>query len=191
MSPRLVTSATNGLICFHFNLPKPMATPFWTSLSTITSLALSKLVLELGRPPSEFNQPHLKLWGNWDEIGKPLNSFFDRRPDLKLVTKTGRLHNRDEFQAQARERFHLMVGRDRIRFEASLAVDDSTGASVSCWEFQALQIFAVIWARLATCTKYGEHGMRGRRPECDVGQASVLGCEIRRDPAYIRARTLA
>ena len=136
MSPRLIASAANELNDFHSNLSKPTVTPFRTSLSTITSLVLSKLVLELCRLPSGFTQPPLNLWRNWDEIDKPLNSFLDRRPDFKLAMKTGRLHNRDEFQAQARERFRLVVGRDRIRFEASLAVDDSTEASVSSGNFK-------------------------------------------------------
>ena len=94
-----------------------------TSLSTITSLAFSEFVLELSAVPSGFAQPSLKLWGNWDEIDMLFEGFLCSSPDFKLVIRTDRLYDRDNFQAQAKERFRLMAGRDRIRFETSLAVD--------------------------------------------------------------------
>jgi hypothetical protein len=82
-------------------------------------------VLELGRSPSGFTQPSRSLWGCWDEIDELFEGFLNSRPDFKLVIRTGRLYNRDEFQAQAKERFPLMARRGRILFETSLAVDKS------------------------------------------------------------------
>jgi len=52
-----------------------------------------------------------------------LEGFFDRYPDFKFVIRTGMLYNRDEFQAQVKEKFPLMTRRGRVRFEMSLAVD--------------------------------------------------------------------
>ena len=94
------------------------------SLSTVTSPTLSEVVLELGRAPSEFSQPHPHLWGNWDEIDKLFEGFLDWRPGFKLVIRTGTgLCKRDEFEAQARERFPIMAMRSRIQFEALPSVD--------------------------------------------------------------------
>ena len=101
-------------------------TSLWTSISTITSPTFSEFVLELvGRAPAGFPRPPLdgNPWGNWDEIDTVLNGFLEWCPDLKLVIRTGRLRNRDEYQAQARERFPLMTGRGRIHFETSLVID--------------------------------------------------------------------
>ena len=95
----------------------------WISLPTITSLALSEFVLELGGPPSEFTRPSLDLWGDWGGIDKSFKGFLDRCPDFKLVIRTGTLSDRDGFQAQAKERFRLMAELDRIRFETSVAID--------------------------------------------------------------------
>ena len=81
-------------------------------------------MLELGRAPTEFTQSSLKLWGSWGGIDKLFDDFLDRGLDLKLVIRTGRLYSREKFEAQAKERFPLMAGRDRIRFETSLAVDE-------------------------------------------------------------------
>ena len=106
-----------------FNLPELTTVSGWTSLSTIPSLALSEFVLELGGPPSEFTQPSLDLWGNWDEIDKSFVGFLDRCPDFKLVIRTGTLSDRDGFQAQAKERFPLMTDRNCIQFETSVAID--------------------------------------------------------------------
>jgi len=96
---------------------------FYISLSTITSLALSEFVIELGVPPFKFTQPSLVHWGNWDEVDKLFEGFLSRCPDFKLVIRTGRLYDRDEFQAQTRERFSLMARRGCIQFETSLTVD--------------------------------------------------------------------
>ena len=98
-----------------------------TSLSTITSLALSEFALELAGPPFEFTEPSINLWGNWDEIDKLFNSFLDRCPDFKLVIRRSRISDRDEFQAQAKERFPLMAERNCIQFEMSSAVDEYWG----------------------------------------------------------------
>ena len=94
-----------------------------TSLSTITSLDLSEVVLELGKALSEFTQPFPNLWGNWYEIEKLFEGFLDLYPDFKLLFRTGRLSNRDKFLAQAKERFPLMAMRDSIQLETSLDVD--------------------------------------------------------------------
>ena len=109
-------------------------TSLWTSLSTISSPTLSEFVLELvGRAPAKFVRPprNGNPWGNWDEIDTLLNGFLEWCPDLKLVIRTGWLQNRDEYQAQARERFPSMAGRDRIRFETSLAIDEY---QLSTWD---------------------------------------------------------
>ena len=95
------------------------------SLSTITSLTFSEFVLDLGSPLSESIQSHLDVnrWGNWDEVDRLLNGFLVRSPDFRLVIRAGGQYNRDEFRTQAKERFPLIAGRDRIRFERSLAID--------------------------------------------------------------------
>ena len=80
-------------------------------------------MLELGNLPSEFTQPSLCLWGNWDDVDGLFEDFLGWHPDFGLVIRTGRLYNRDEFQAQAKERFPLMARRDCIGFENYLAVD--------------------------------------------------------------------
>ena len=98
--------------------------PLWTSLSTTTSPALTEFVLELGGLRSEFTQPSLRLWGNWDAIDGLFDGFLDSYPEFTVVVRTGRLYNREEFQAQAKERFPLMTKRDRVRFETSPAVDE-------------------------------------------------------------------
>ena len=95
----------------------------WASLCTINSLAFSEFVLELGGPPSELAQPSLRLWGNWDRVDKRFRSFLSRCPDFALVIRTGKLYNRDEFQAQAKERFPIMAERGRVYFETALDVD--------------------------------------------------------------------
>jgi len=105
------------------NLPALAAELFCLSLSTITSLALSEFVIELGSLPSEFTQPSRYLWGNWDDVDKLFEGFLGWCPDFKLVIRTGRIYSRDELQTQAKERFPLMAGRDCIQFETSLAVD--------------------------------------------------------------------
>ena len=104
-------------------LPMQVIASLRASLPIITSLALSEFALELRRTPTEFTQPALKLWGSWGGIDKLFNNFLDRGLDFKLVTRTGKLYSRDELAAQAKERFPL-TGRDRIRFETSLAVDE-------------------------------------------------------------------
>jgi len=96
---------------------------FYISLSTITSLAFSELVIELGVPPTGLTQPSLTLWGNWEGVDELFEGFLSCRPDFKLVIRPGRLYNRDEFQAQAKERFPLMARRGCIQFETSLPVD--------------------------------------------------------------------
>ena len=63
------------------------------------------------------------LWGNWDDIDKTFESFLGLRPDFQVVIRTGRLYNRDHFQAQVKERFPLMAGKGRVQFETCLTVD--------------------------------------------------------------------
>ena len=95
------------------------------SLSTITSPAFSELVLDLGSPPSEPIQlpfdTHRR--GNWEGVDRLLNGFLDQCPDFKLVIRADAQCNRGEFRARAKERFPLMAGRDRIRFETSPGVE--------------------------------------------------------------------
>ena len=101
-------------------------TSLWMSLSTIPSPTLSEFVLELvGRAPAGFTRPpnSVNPWGNWDEIDTLLSGFLEWCPDLELVIRTGKLRDCDEYQVQAMERFPLMAGRDRIRFETSVAID--------------------------------------------------------------------
>lgn len=50
-------------------------------------------------------------------------TFLGLRPEFRVVIRTGRVYNRDLFEAQAKERFPLMAKRDRVRFEVSLTVD--------------------------------------------------------------------
>lgn len=97
--------------------------PLRTTLSTIVAFTFSEFVLELGGLRSEFTHPSLDLWGNWDGIDALFEAFLDRCPDFRLVIRTGRLYNRGEFQAQAKERFPFMARRDRVQFETSAAVD--------------------------------------------------------------------
>ena len=79
-------------------------------------------MFELDCPPLEFTQSSPNLWGNWDEIDELFRASLDRRAGFKLVIRTGVLSEDDEFQAQTKERFPLMVERDRIRFEISPTV---------------------------------------------------------------------
>ena len=106
-----------------FNLPVLNLKPSRANLLSDASLSRSEFVLELSGLPSEFTQPSRTLWGNWDEIDKMFEKFLGSRPEFKVVIRTGRLYNRDKFQAQARERFPLIAGRDRLRFETCLVVD--------------------------------------------------------------------
>ena len=97
--------------------------PSCANLLSDTSLSLSEFVLELSGLPSELTQPSRMLWGNWDDIDKMFEKFLRSRPEFKVVIRTGRLYNRDKFQAQAKERFPLMARRGRLQFETCLVVD--------------------------------------------------------------------
>ena len=82
-------------------------------------------MLEPDALPSRFTSTSRNLWGNW-WIGtdKLFEDLLKQSPDFKFIIRTGWIYNdRDEFQAQARERFPLMAGRNRIQFETSLAID--------------------------------------------------------------------
>lgn len=85
-----------------------------------TSLTLSEFVLELSGLPSEFTR---KVWGCWDKVDKTFESFLRFRPEFQVVIRTGRVYDRDQFEAQAKERFPLMTKRGRIQFEISPTVD--------------------------------------------------------------------
>ena len=99
-----------------------MIKSFRGSLSTITSLALSWFVLELGRPLLRSTHPSLKLCEDWEKIDKLSRRFLYRCPDFRFIIRTGELYNRDEFQAQAKERLPLIVG-GAVHSETPLAVD--------------------------------------------------------------------
>ena len=104
------------------NLFGSAAASLWTRFLATAPLTLCEFVLELDSPPSEFAQPSPSIWGNWDEIDKLFRASLDQRPDFKLVIRTGVLSDDDEFQARTKDRFPLMVERNRVRFEKSLAV---------------------------------------------------------------------
>ena len=102
-------------------LPELAASSLWTSLSTITSLAFCKFVLELGGAPFGFFLPPRDIWGNWNKIDKLFSCFLDRHPGFELVIKV-RLPPRSVcFKGQVREIFPSMAGREGIRFETFLA----------------------------------------------------------------------
>ena len=102
------------------NLPGLTLRSSCTNILGGASLSLSEFVLELSGLPSELTQQSLVLWGDWKDIDKRFESSLRFRPHFKVVIRTGRLYNRDEFQAQVRERFPLMSRRDRVQFETCL-----------------------------------------------------------------------
>ena len=104
-------------------LPPLAIESFWKRLSIITFPALYTFVLELVSPPPRFDQRPLDLWGDWDGIDRLFRSFLLWRPDFRLFIRTGTLSDREGFEAQVKERFPLMTGRELIRFETSPALD--------------------------------------------------------------------
>ena len=114
-------------LCLTLQLAKTSSSiPLGKNFDNHTS-RFSEFVLDLDSPPYEFSQSSLDLWGNWDKVDELFESSLDRRPGFRLVIRAGTLPDRDEFQAQAKERFPLMAGRDRIQFETSLAVERCQG----------------------------------------------------------------
>ena len=98
---------------------------FRESLSTITSLAFSEFVLDVGSSLFESARVPLDAYRqqSWDQVDRLLNGFLDRCLDFKMVIRADAQRNQDEFRTQAKERFPLMAGRDRIRFETSPGVE--------------------------------------------------------------------
>ena len=97
-------------------------TYLWISFPTITSPALSEVVLELGgTATSRLTRTPLSHWG-WGRMDELFEGFLDRCPDFKLVIRIARPLDCDENQVRVR-RFPLMRGRDRIKFETSLVAD--------------------------------------------------------------------
>lgn len=94
------------------------------ALSTITSPVFCEFVLELGKLPSQFSRPSFEHWGHWqDGIDKLFEKRFAERGDFRLIIRTGKLYDREMFQAHARESFPLLARRDCIRFETSHSID--------------------------------------------------------------------
>lgn len=93
------------------------------ALSTITSLVFCEFVLELGKLPSLFSRPSSEHWGDWEEIDRLLEERFAKRKNFRLIIKTGKLYDRETFQAHARESFPLLARRGCIRFETSHSID--------------------------------------------------------------------
>ena len=99
---------------------------FRESLSTITSLAFSEFILDVGSSLFESARVPLDAYRqqSWDQVDRLLDGFLDRCPDFKMVIRADAQRNQDEFRTQAKERFPLIAGRDCIRFETSLAIDE-------------------------------------------------------------------
>ena len=94
------------------------------AFSTITSPVFSEFVLELGKLPSQFDWPSREYWGHWDHIDRLLRERFAERGGFNLIVRTGKLYDRETFQAHAQERFPMLAERGCVRFETSHSIDD-------------------------------------------------------------------
>jgi hypothetical protein len=94
-----------------------------SALSTITSLVFCEFILELGKLPSQFSLPSSEHWGNWSEVDRLFENQFAGRGDFRVTIRTGKLYDRETFQAHAKENFPLLARRGCIRFETSHSID--------------------------------------------------------------------
>lgn len=92
------------------------------ALSTIRSPDFCELVLELGKLPSQFNS-RLEHWGDWGNVDRFFEERWGEREDFRLIIRTGKLYDRETFEAHAKESFPLSTKRGCIRFETLYSID--------------------------------------------------------------------
>jgi len=93
------------------------------ALSTISSPDFREFVLEFGKIPSHFTQPSSEHWGHWATIDRFFQERWAERGDFKLIIRTGKLYDRETFEAYAKETFPLSARRGCIQFETSHSID--------------------------------------------------------------------
>lgn len=97
--------------------------PLLRAVSTIASPVFRELVLELGGLPSHTNRSPSNYWGQWAETDRFLEERYAGCGDFKLVLRTGKLRDRETFQAHTEETFPLLAKRGCIHFETSEFVE--------------------------------------------------------------------
>ena len=93
------------------------------ALSTIKSPDFCEFVLELGKVPSQFIETPSEYWGYWGNIDRFFEEQWTRREDFRLIIRTGKLYDRETFEAHAEETFPLSASRGFLRFETSYSIE--------------------------------------------------------------------
>ena len=91
-------------------------------LSTITSLVFREFVLELG--PSRFHTPSWEHWGCWTQIDGLLERQFARYGSFRLVVRTEKLRDMENFEYHTKEAFPSLARRGRVHFETSDSIEN-------------------------------------------------------------------
>ena len=113
-------------LTFRLAFPHMSSLPFKLTigaLSTIRSPNFCEFVLELGKLPSEFSRSPAEHWGYWGNIDRFFDERWAERGDFKLIIRTGKLYDRETFEAHAKETFPLSTRRGILRFETSYSID--------------------------------------------------------------------
>jgi hypothetical protein len=126
--PDLVFTETTVLRRFAFSLPFKDLRRFRCDvivapLSTITSPFFCEFALRLNDLPDNFAWPSSAHWGHWEQLNELLEERFATRDDFKFIIRTGKLHEWEAFQLQARETFPLWAERGFLHFEMSQTID--------------------------------------------------------------------
>lgn len=113
-------------LTFRLAFPHMSVIPFKLALgalSTIRSPNFCEFVLELGKVPSQFIQSSSEHWGYWGNIDRFFEERWTEREDFRLIIRTGKLYDRETFEAHAKETFPLSARRGFIRFETSYSIE--------------------------------------------------------------------
>ena len=89
------------------------------ALSTITSPAFCEFVLEVGGLTTYLSEH----WDKWKETDKFLDERFAKLDNFRLIIRTSEHYHKGTFQMHAKEKFPLLAGKGRIRFETSDLID--------------------------------------------------------------------